>query len=171
MNQQELHELLEELEGMLREVGLMSVVEQEQQAAAEGRSVEEQGGRRGESGVQIAALSLEDRVAMLLDLIEVAVGGTQVISSHLSAWAGEEFIGADVEHLVEFSPSLAEGLRPEDSESWALPDGEILAQRHQKVQGVLDTVAEIREVVGLERTGELAPRPSLYWQAREVGWA
>lgn len=53
MNQQELHELLEELEGMLREVGLMSVVEQEQQAAAEGRSVEEQGGRRGESGSRL----------------------------------------------------------------------------------------------------------------------
>lgn len=171
MNQEELQAFLEGLEEVLTEAGLLSIVDQERQAAAEGRSVEEQGGRRGDSGVQIAPLSFEDRVAMLLDLTEIAVGGTHVISTKLSDLASEEFNVYDEERLVQFSPSLTEGLRPEEATSWHLPDRGALADRQPAVQAVLDTLVEMREAAGLKRTPELEPRPNLREHAREAGWA
>lgn len=180
MDEAELVEFLAALEEALSAMGLTSLVEQERRAASEGTAVEltradipkvRRGQPRAEVGdVRFVPLSTSHRIAMLLDLVEVAVGGTFAISEQLLGFVESEFpeLGA-----MRFSSDVAEGLIPEDDRSWTLPERSALEARRADVQAVVQVVFALREATGVARAVELAPATESRAQTsnRVGGWA
>ena len=155
--------VLEELEVTLRQSGLESLVDQERASAAEGHVVETRrgkgGGSKASQGLQVEALSDRERLGVLLDLLEAAVGGSHLISLRLGEFAVREFSAAVDEPAVKFSPSLDEGLlAPLGTEGWTLASLAHVANRESPVRDVLETVRQLRDALGLERSGVLVPR-------------
>lgn len=184
MEEIELVELLEQLEEMLPELGLAAVVAQERAAAAEGRvqaarDDSARGGRgrvpRPERGdVRVSAMTTAERLSMLLDLIEVAVGGTYAMTDQVRSFVDSEVAGERLaEPDVLFSPDRAEGFVPPDDLAWVLPTrGSVNAQR-RAVQQVLLDLSDLRAAIGIERAVELEPRADLQAAGfdRTLGWA
>jgi len=161
----ELEGLLGELESMLEELGYATLVEQEQRAAEGGRFVEttkedraRAGGRRGtgpEVGdVRRIPFTPDERVAMLIDLVEAAVGGTFAIEERVQAFAYANFpLAAEEGRMPTFRPDAAEGFAVVDDRQWILPDRQTLESRRASVRQVLIDLEQLRQVVGVERDG------------------
>ncbi|MFZ2240327.1 MAG: hypothetical protein WAV90_12365 [Gordonia amarae] len=160
MDESELSALLDQLESLLAEMGLGAPVDQVRRTAADGRAVENetrQSSRRSsraqaseERGIKLAAISVGDRLAMLIDLVEVAVAGTYLITRDLQSLM-QEF---QIEN-VRFSPDRNEGLISDDELIWVLPTGEELEQRRTAVLAILRDLAELRDLTGLSRSEDL----------------
>jgi hypothetical protein len=174
MNEDELANLLSALEQGLIQVGLSSLVNQGRISAVEGtveevtpEDVEElrrqwsqhssgriPGARDGD--IRVRPLGVSERLAMLLDLVEVAVGGTYAIEVNLrddlkaaldegENWNGQ-VIFADP---PESQPTTA--LRPE----WELPDQATLQQREAAVRDVILLINQLRDQAELPRSERL----------------
>jgi hypothetical protein len=174
MNNDELASLLNDIEQVLIYVGLSSLVNQERISAAEGKvekvtpeDVEElrrqwyqhssgraPGVRDGD--VRIRPLDVGERLAMLLDLVEVAIGGTYAIEAHLrddlkealdegENWNGQVIFADPPESL----PATA--ARPE----WELPDQATLQQREAAVRSVILLINQLRDQAELPRSEQL----------------
>jgi hypothetical protein len=174
VNEDELANLLNDLEEGLARAGLSSLVDQERVSAVEG-TVEEvtqdevdelryewsqqRSGRapRVKVGdIRIRPLGLGERLAELLDLVEVAVGGTYAIEVQLrdaiktaldqgENWTGQ-VIFADP---PESQPVTA--TRPE----WSLPDQATLQQREAAVREVISLINQLRDQAELPRSERL----------------
>jgi hypothetical protein len=174
MNEDELANLLSALEQGLIQVGLSSLVNQGRISAVEGtveevtpEDVEElrrqwsqhSSGRipgAGDGDIRVRPLGVSERLAMLLDLVEVAVGGTYAIEVNLrddlkaaldegENWNGQ-VIFADP---PESQPTTA--LRPE----WELPDQATLQQREAAVRDVILLINQLRDQAELPRSERL----------------
>jgi hypothetical protein len=170
MNEDELASLLNALEQGLIQLGLSSLVNQERISAVEGK-VEEvtsddvaelrrewsqhssgraPGARDGD--VRIRPLDAGERLAMLLDLVEVGVGGTYAIEIHLrddiktALDEGENWSGQVVFADSPESQPVAV-VRPE----WELPDQATIHQREAAVRDVILLVNQLRGQADLPR--------------------
>jgi hypothetical protein len=170
MNEDEVASLLNALEQGLIQLGLSSLVNQERISAVEGK-VEEvtpddvaelrrewslhssgrpPGARDGD--VRIRPLEAGERLGILLDLVEVAVGGTYAIEIHLRddiKRALDE--SADWDGQVVFADppesQTTTAVRPE----WELPDQATLHQREAAVRDVILLVNQLRGQAELPR--------------------
>ena len=171
-------QLVVQLEEILIATGYGPLVDQHRNAVAEGRFVEvraediEKSGRRARPNqpkvgdVRRVELSPEEQLSRLLDLVEVAVGGTLAIEERTLEMA-REFTDGDEVVAVVFLPDIAQGQgseqpTPDSSPSvrelggWALePDS---LERRGAVAQVLETVHHVREVAGLDRARWLEPQ-------------
>lgn len=185
VEEDEVSRILDDLETILEELGYSAVVEQERRAAAAGRVVEttkEDRARYGTRGqgrpeigdVRRTPLTARERLAMLLDLVEVAVGGTFSIEERVLDFALTHFAGSVSEgRTPTFRPDSAEGFAVADDRQWALPDREVLESRREHVRQVLNDLDELRNAVGVERDPILTPEsPSRSEvESRILGWA
>lgn len=185
MNESEMLDLLSELETLLAGLGLGAAVDQERAAAAEGRVVvaredyeppgpHRKGPRPERGDVRLAAMSTADRVGMLLDMVEVAVGGTFAMTDRVRSFVDARFRSQDLaEPVMSFSPDLAEGFISEDTREWDLPGRGSLEARRHAVRDVLTDLEELREQVGVQRGRVLGERRDLRGSdaQRMLGWA
>jgi len=174
MNEDELASLLDLLEEGLGRSGLSSLVDQERISAVEG-TVEEvtqaevdelhhewsrqrlgRAPRVKVGDIRIRPLDVSERLAELLDLVEVAVGGTYAIEVQLrddikaaldedQNWTGQ-LIFADP---PESQPVTAS--RPE----WSLPDQATLQQRETAVREVVSLIDQLRDQAEIPRSERL----------------
>jgi hypothetical protein len=174
MNDDELANLLNDLEEVLIQVGLSSLVNQEHISAVEGKvekvtpeDVEElrpqwsqhssgRVPRAREDDVRVRPLDAGERLAMLLDLVEGAVGGTYAIEVHLrddikeALDEGENWNGQVIfVDPPESQPVTA--VRPD----WELPDQATLRQREAAVRDVISLINHLRDQAGLPRSERL----------------
>jgi hypothetical protein len=159
----ELVELLGGLEDLLREQNLDFVVEQERALAVEGIAAEMEIGPRGIHRIKGSdavrrPLSTAERVAVLLDLIEVVTAGTIEIENRVR----DEFDhtlsqASQVEHTIRFSPPEEAVLRGESDASWELPSTSTLAAERESAQAVLNTLEQLRTEANVQRGSWLLP--------------
>jgi hypothetical protein len=175
VNEDELASLLNALEQGLSINGLSSLVNQERISAVEGK-VEEVTAQdiaelrnritRRNAGrapgvraddVRLRPLTVGERLAVLLDLVEAAVGGTYAIEMRLrtdlkaaldgdnGAWSGE---------VVFANPPESElsGVGPGE---WVLPEQDASKQREAAVREVILLVNRLREQAELPRSERL----------------
>ena len=185
VEEDEVNAILDQLEAVLEQLGYSAVVEQERRAAAAGRVVEttkEDRARSARGGpgrpevgdVRRTPLSARERLAMLIDLVEVAVGGTFAIEERVIAFAATNFADAVSEgRTPTFRPDSAEGFAIDDDRQWALPDREELERRREPVRQVLADLDQLRLAVGVERDPVLTPETVRGEDAgqRTLGWA
>jgi hypothetical protein len=176
MNEEELAGLLNTLEQGIIEAGLSSSVNQERISAVEGKTQEltaedmadlREGPRRGTGraprvradDVRIRPLTVGERLAELLDLVEVAVGGTYAIELHLrddlktaldvdadtNTWVGE----------VVFADPPESELSGTSHRGWTLPDQTALLERGAAVREVILLINQLREQAELPRSERL----------------
>jgi hypothetical protein len=181
VNEEEMVNLLSALEQGLIQVGLASLVDQERIVASEGRAEELTTGdvaelhrewsrqRRGPTSsakagdVRVRPLGTAERLAELLDLVEVAVGGTYAIEVRLRdnlkvaldddehSWDGQiTFVDP-----VESAPLAA------SSQQWTLPDQPTLEQRASSVREVIMLINQLRDQAELLRSDQLQSVPEL----------
>lgn len=164
MNEDELANLLNGLEEGLARVGLSSLVNQERISAVEGtveevtqaevdelrREWSQQRSARAPSvkvgEIRIRPLGAGERLAELLDLVEVAVGGTYAIEVQLrddikaALDVGENWTG----QVIFVDPPESQPVtatRPE----WSLPDQATLRQREPAVRQVISLINQLRD--------------------------
>lgn len=185
MEDHEIAGVLAELESILDRLGYSALVEQERRAAAAGRVVEttkedraRSRGRRGSrpevGDVRRTPLTAAERLAMLIDLVEAAVGGTFAIEERVLDFAYSNFPAAATEgRMPTFRPDVAEGFAVEDDRQWTLPDRPDLDTRRQTVREVLADLDQLRDVAGLDRDPVLIPesRGEADASQRILGWA
>jgi hypothetical protein len=175
MTEDELVSLLNALEQGLFENGLSSLVTQERISAVEGKTekpttqdiaeLRDDWSRRGigrkprvrADDLRVRPLTVSERLAELLDLIEAAVGGTYAIEMRLrddlkaaldtetGLWDGQ----------VVFSDSPESELSAATTGEWALPDQSTLRQREPAVREVILLVNRLREQAELPRSERL----------------
>jgi hypothetical protein len=173
--EEELASLLSTLEEGLIQAGLSSLVNQERIAASEGRAEELTTGdvvqlrlewsrqRRGTTfhakagDVRVRSLGTAERLAELLDLVEVAVGGTYAIEVRLRddlkaaldgderAWDGQ----------VVFADPPESELVGTSQQEWILPDQSALQQRAPAVREVILLINQLRDQAELSRSERL----------------
>jgi hypothetical protein len=131
----EVAELLESLEALLASLGLVSIVEQERTAASEGRVVETTRAdlppKRTRDQAQLAVgdfrrvpLSSRERLKILVDLAEVAVGATFAIEERVHDFVREYFANTDEEFpWTSFRSDRSEGFVLEDDRGAGRPAG------------------------------------------------
>lgn len=175
MNEEELASLLSTLEQELPEVGLSSLVTQERISAVEGKTekpssqeiaeLRDDWSRRGigrtprvrADDMRVRPLTVSERLAELLDLIEAAVGGTYVIEMRLRddlKAALDDEIGSWDGQVVFAEPPESE-LSLTATGAWALPDQSALRQREAAVSQVILLVNRLREQAELLRSEQL----------------
>jgi hypothetical protein len=177
VTEEELVALLNTLEQGLNEVGLSSLVDQERIAAVEGRAEEPtaedieavhrewalQGLKRPtrprSNDVRIRPLDASEHLAQLLDLLEVATGGSYAIETHLRndlKTALDEPSGEEVIHAwngeITFTAPARPGFDVIDRTEWNLPDQKTLEQRGASVRRVILLINQIRNEIGLDRS-------------------
>jgi hypothetical protein len=177
VNEDELASLLNILEQGLIEASLSSLVNQERISAVEGKTeeltVEDMAGLRDEwsrrgmgrtprvraDDVRIRPLTVGERLAELLDLVEVAVGGTYAIEIRLrddlktgldadadaNTWSGQ----------VVFADPPESELSGASQREWTLPDQSALRQRGTAVREVILLINQLREQAELPRSERL----------------
>jgi hypothetical protein len=159
----ELLELLRGLEDLLVERGLGFVVEQERALAVEGIAAEVDINPRGihrmkGSDAVRRPLSAAERVALLLDLIEVVTAGTveieAVVRGELDYALSQS---SPIEHTVRFSPPEEALLRGESDTSWELPGASTLAVERESAQAVVNTLDQLRAAADVQRGSWLIP--------------
>jgi hypothetical protein len=171
VNEEELANLLSTLEQGLLRVGLSSLVDQERIVASEGRTEELTTGevaelhrewsrqRRGPASrakvgdVRVRPLGTGEQLAELLDLVEVAVGGTYAIEVRLRGdlkaaldsdddlWNGQ----------VVFATPPESVLSGTSSQEWILPDQPTLQRRASAVREAILLINQLRELAQLPR--------------------
>jgi hypothetical protein len=184
MEQEELEQIVSGLEELLDRLGYSAIVEQERRAAAVGRFVEttkedrKRSRGRGESipevgDVRRIALAPAERLSMLIDLTEVAVGGTFSIEERVLDFVGANFSSeASRGEMPTFSPGSIDDFA-DGGRQWTLPGREALEGRRERVRDVLRDLQELRETAGVERDPVLLPEPESRFgdDQRELGWA
>jgi hypothetical protein len=176
MNEDELSSLLNTLEQGLIQDGLSSLVNQERISAVEGKAEEltaedvaelrYEWSQRGmgraprvrADDVRIRPLTVGERLAELLDLVEAAVGGTYAIEMRLrndlkaaldvndvATWSGEVVFGDPPESELSGAPP----------QEWTLPDQPALQQRGAAVRDVILRINQLREQAELPRSERL----------------
>lgn len=186
MEQSQLEDVLGELEAILEQLGYAPIVEQERRAAEGGRVVETTkedrtrasvpSAMRPEVGdVRRAPLTPEERIAMLIDLVEGAVGGTFAIEEKVLNFALANFpVAAEEGRTPTFRPDAAEGFAVADDRQWSLPNRGELESRRQSVRQVLFDLEQLREAVGVRRDPTLLPEhddPDTAADQSVLGWA
>jgi hypothetical protein len=177
VTEEELVDLLNTLEQGLNEVGLSSLVDQERIAAVEGKAEEPttedieavhrewalQGVKRPtrprSNDVRIRPLDASERLAQLLDLLEVAIGGSYAIETHLRndlKTALDEPSGDEVTHAwngeIVFTVPAEPGFAENDRTEWSLPDQKTLKQREASVRQVILLINQLRNEIGVHRS-------------------
>jgi hypothetical protein len=175
MNEDELASLLNALEQGLSNVGLSSLVTQERISAVEGKAEKPsaqdlaelqddwfgRGIRRTPRAraddVRIRTLTVGERLAELLDLIEVATGGTYAIEMRLrdDLKAGLDAENSSWDGGVVFADPPESELSETTTGEWALPDQSVLRQREAAVRAVIVLVNQLREQTELPRSERL----------------
>jgi hypothetical protein len=175
MTEDELASLLNTLEQGLNQVGLSSLVNQERISTVEGKAEHltaqdmtelfPEWSRRGlgkaprvrADDVRIRPLTVGERLAELLDLVEAAVGGSYAIESHLreeiksalnvddGSWGGQ----------VVFTDPPESELSGTSQREWSLPDQSVLQQRGAAVREVILLINQLREQTELPRSERL----------------
>lgn len=143
-----MREFLRELEEVLRSAGLNSIVDHERLAATEGRTADARSG-----DVRVVELTVQDRIGVLLDLLEAAVGGTFAIEGTLIGFAARN----DVQEQIAFSPDRHEFSNVEDAQQWETGGRAALEERRADVRAVLQTIEAIRSATGHQRSATLEP--------------
>jgi hypothetical protein len=175
VNENELAILLNVLEQGLAANGLSSLVNQERISAVEGkvegvtaqdiaalryRAARKNAGRASgvrADDVRLRPLTVGERLAVLLDLVEAAVGGTYAIETRLrddlkaaldgdtGTWSGE----------VVFADPPESELSGTTRGEWTLPDQESSKQREAAVREVIRLANRLREQAELPRSERL----------------
>jgi hypothetical protein len=175
VDEDELARLLEALEQGLIRTTLSSLVDQERITAAEG-TIEELSedqvtslrrewsvhpGRAPSLNVgdiRIRPLSTGERLARLLDLLEIAIGGSYAIETRLrdeikvdldadaDGWTGQIIFAG----LVTTQPRVTA------DDQWDLPDQSVLEEREPAVRQVILMIDRLRELAGVARSPRLA---------------
>lgn len=175
MREDELADLLNALEQGLSGNGLSSLVTQERISAVEGKvekpttqditELRDDWSRQGvgrtprvrADDLRIRPLTVSERLAELLDLVEAAVGGTYAIEMRLrddlkaalnaetGSWDGQ----------VVFADPPESELSETTAGEWTLPDQSSLRQREAAVQEVISLVNRLREQAELPRSERL----------------
>lgn len=175
MDEEELATLLDSLEQGLIQYGLSSLVNQERISAVEGKAEELtarevaelrlEWSRRGmgraprprADDVRVRPLTVGERLAELLDLLEAAVGGTYAIEMHLrndikaeldddeNVWSGQ----------VVFADPPESELSLTAPRQWTLPDESALQQREAAVREVILRINQLRERAQVSRNERL----------------
>lgn len=185
MEEAEVLEILVDLEQILIDLGYVSVVEQERRAAAAGRVIEttrEDRARSAKGGiprpevgdVRRAPLSARERLSMLIDLVDVAVGATYAIEERVLNFAQSDFPMVEgQERLPTFRPDFAEGFEVEDERIWSLSSREMLVSRRDAVRQVLIDLQELRDSADVSRNVVLEADREHEDQVadRTLGWA
>ncbi|MGI5187650.1 hypothetical protein ACQEVI_05830 [Promicromonospora sp. CA-289599] len=154
MDPSEMREFLRELEEVLRSAGLNSIVDHERLAATEGRTTDAVIPKQARSGdVRVVELTVQDRIGVLLDLLEAAVGGTFAIEGTLIGFAARN----DVQEQIAFSPDRHEFSNVEDAQPWETGGRAALEERRADVRAVLQTIEAIRSATGHQRSATLEP--------------
>jgi hypothetical protein len=174
MNDDELTNLLNDLEEVLIQVGLSSLVDQERISGLEGRvekvtseDVEElrtqwsqhssgRVPRAREDDVRVRPLDVGERLAMLLDLVEVAVGGTYAIEVHLRDDIKEPLDESENwnSRVIFADPPESQPITAVGPE-WELPDQATLQQREAAVRDVISLINLLRDQAELPRSERL----------------
>lgn len=172
----ELADLLRRLEDLLADVGLDFVVDQERILAVEGVAtrlddvadaaareyVDTNTGRRrvhrvrGDDAIR-RPLSTAERIAALLDLVEVATAAT-IEMERMVRWELAEVMGFPSNELtVRFSPPEETLLRGESDTGWELPDAAMLDTKREAASVVVGLLDELRRQAEVQRGGWLVP--------------
>jgi hypothetical protein len=178
MDDEKLTELVRVLEQGLIARGLSSLVDQERIMAVEGRVVDVMEGdvlREGRTrdrrihgasrlkvgDVRVRNLDIQERLELLLDLTEAAVGGTYAIEARLRedlatslelsshAWDGRVVFETPPEATLGGSESV-----------WELSTRSELASRRSAVAEVLTLLSQLRTEAGVSRGVWLATAPA-----------
>lgn len=193
MNEEELASLLSILEQGLIQAGLSSLVNQERIVASEGKAEElttrdvaqlhlERSRQRtaprsrAKAGdVRVRPLGAAERLAELVDLVEVAVGGTYAIEVHLrddlkAALDGDENSWDGQVVFADPPESALVGTSPQE---WTLPDQLTLRQRAPAVREVILLINQLRDQAELPRSELLlsAAEPDDNHFAIPGGWS
>lgn len=184
MTEEELVETLNILERVLVGFGLSSLVGQEQVAAAEGKAEEPTAedveavrqewavhglkrlSRPRAGDVRIRPLDTSERLAQLLDLLEVAIGGSYAIETHLrgdleSALNDEsELTTVDFRHdrwngEIVFADPAEDTSSVTGPEEWILPGRRSLQEREPAVRQVVSLIDQLRGQIGVNRSNYL----------------
>ena len=157
------------------EPGLSSLVIQERISAVEGKAekpsvqdiaeLRDDWSRRGigrtprarADDVRIRPLTVSERLAELLDLVEVAVGGTYAIEMRLrdDLKAGLDAETGSWDGRVVFADPPESELSDTTTGEWMLPDQSELRQREAAVREVILLVNRLREQAELPRSERL----------------
>jgi hypothetical protein len=175
VNDDELASLLNSLEDRLGPVGLSSLVNQERILASEGIIEEVTHAEAAElrlnwsrsrtgrapsvnaGDVRIRPLGVRERLAELLDLLEIAIGGSYAIEVHLR----DDLKASSDEDLLPWNGQVVFANPPEsalvttEGHEWTLPDQSTLQQREAAVRQVVSLINQIREVAELPRSETL----------------
>ena len=175
MNEEELASLLVALEQGLPGVGLSSLVTQERISAVEGKAEKPSSQEMAElrddwsrrragrtprvraDDMRVRPLTVSERLAELLDLIEAAVGGTYAIEIRLRddfKAALDAEIGSWDGQVVFAEPPEAE-LSQTTTGAWTLPEQSVLREREAAVRRVILLVNLLREQADLPRSERL----------------
>jgi hypothetical protein len=180
VTEDELRTLLDGLEQGLVGTDLSPLVEQERITAAEGKAEEPtaediegvrqerasqglkrtSGPRSGD--VRIRPLDAGERLAQLLDLLEVAIGGSYAIETHLrqdlKTALGESStvqIAHEWNGQVVFSVPAESAIEEGDQAEWRLPDQAMLEQREAAVRRAILLINQLRGMAGIPRSDYL----------------
>ena len=187
MDEEETAEILLSVERMLEIHGLSALVVQERMAAAEGRPVEvtrenigrPSGGRKRLDEPAIGDVRREpvtnsERLANLLDLLEIAVGGTFALEERVLGMAEEMLhLEPSDQAAVSFAAPPEEMSMFGEDRQWFIPTLQDIEGRRESVGTALQIIDELRDQVGTTRSrwldvaSELAPTRS----DRVGGWA
>jgi hypothetical protein len=181
VTEDELADLLNELEQGLIDTDLSILVDQERIAATEGKAeeptVEDIEGVRQEwalrglkrpsrpraDDVRIRPLDLTERLAQLLDLLEVAIGGSYAIETHLrddlraalEESPDQEFTPQDWNGQIVFALPADSSFVVSGRTEWSLPDQKTLEQREAPVRRVILLINQLRNEIGIHRSDYL----------------
>lgn len=112
---------------------------------------------RGSDAVR-RPLTPAERIALLLDLIEVVTAGTVEIEATVR-YQFDHVLGQEsqVEHTIRFSPPEEAVLRGESNASWELPSALTLTQEGESAQAVVSTLDQLRAAANIQRGSWLLP--------------
>lgn len=187
VDEEELQEILRRLQVGLNEAGLVSIVEQGLAAVLEGHRIEVgESDRRGALGrklrtgdIRTEPLSTREHISLLLDLTEVAIGGTLSIETRLARFAVERLPGGSPHApAITFAadpaaPKDASGIEQVDTrEPWDLRRPQDIERDRDRLETpgqVLEIIRELRANLDVIRRPELAPssRPFPYYPNTE----
>lgn len=179
MQDEELLQLAGQLEEVLVNTGYQPLVDQHRNAVEDGRFVEvrsediQRDGRRVRpdqpkaGDVRRLDLTPAEQLSNLLDLIEVAVGGSLATEERTLQMAQEFVESGHSVVTVTFAPDVTQEVAPnisnqrpnaiaDDLGGWTLSPENM--RRRGAVNAVMETIQSLREVAGLERAQWLEPQ-------------
>jgi hypothetical protein len=184
VTEEELVSILNTLEQGLVDADLSPLVSQEQVAAAEGKAeeptaedvegVRQQWAVRGLKrpsrpravDVRIRPLDTGERLAHLLDLLEISIGGSYAIEMHLrddlksaldseSGLATADYRDHRWNGQIIFADPAEGASAVTGPEEWSLPEQQSLQRREPAVRQVISLIDQLRNNIGVRRSDYL----------------